>query len=208
MRVALDISTTLKKAKTIINGRSFHLGNLISTKIVRVMTREYCRQFSMAKISEEQFVTRIVNGDHLLLEMSSILKKMLEYDEKIQRIIVEELINMENQKPGIRMLFQMITQICSLGERDKKDSAGGFKIFESAYYQAYDDYWILRYILIKLITCIAENNNVEGKALFNRLEPNLKLIEGSLTQILSELRSADSMTGKDLIYQRWKFELL
>ena len=102
----------------------------------------------------------------------------------------------------------MITQICSLGQRDTKEGAVNLKIFESAYSQAYNDYWILRYILIKLITCIAENNNVEGKALFNRLEPNLNLIEGSLTEILCELKSADLMTGKDLIYQRWKFELL
>lgn len=222
-RVVFDVESTLKEHRAIWEGKSskFSFSHTFSEKMTKVLVREFITCFSKTDLDEITYMRRIVNHEDMLYKLSGLIKRLLESDIIVQKVIVEEFSakNLEentNSTEGVEYkkirsgeLFKMILQICSLDKGTGGKKKHKITVFDSSYYESYGDYWVLRYILMKMMTSVAENNCMKGKQLFHDLEgKNISLIKAYLHDIKDQLTDNEKMSEKDLIFQQWKFELL
>jgi hypothetical protein len=173
--------------------------SLQSQNQLRILTRHLTKSTAMFYIKEKDNIKKILDGDTIALKMISILKITMEVNREIQKVIVDEMRKTSEEEEGISALIKSSLIMYLSKERKTKMTRN---MLESAYLDSYAYYWIIRRDINFFVKNIAENNNMSGKLMFFKLEPQTNLMKIYLRDLMENLEEV-KVDRVDLALQRW-----
>ena len=203
----------IKKLKTAKSSSSFitQKRSLLTANIYKMMSIQYCRLFTNESGSDSEHLNMIVSHNSMIGDLSSIIKKEMVQNNKMQEIMVQELVNTQNTDSCITQFFSDTAEVYHLHSRKNKVKRTPSKhanLRLSVYGDSYVKFWEQRESIIEYLSVIAENNLESGKQLYFDIEEKISLVQSCIVNLKEGLDKRERTKVRDYVLQSWLLDFL